>query len=786
MFKITARTVLELGAELISSDIIAFYELIKNGFDAGSKSGVDIEFHVFIPRRESKFIEKEARRQGAVSELRKLALTTPMPLADAGLRIAFEAEVKAASTRQDVAAVVKAYELEHNYIVVADAGSGMSKAQLNDAFLVIGTTSRKVDVERALSAGQDDVPYLGEKGIGRLSTMRLGNRLTVETATEADSTLNLLDINWRDFGDLDAMMEDIAVAPVDGPAKPTPAWHGTRIIIRDLLEAWTEERVGELCRYDFARLTDPHANKRKRPKVRVTFNGEPASIPFMPTPLLDAAHAKISGSYEIHDGEPILRSITEVFSLGFDHPHESDTTVLTTSELQSTIIDSAGNVDDETLVALGDFKFEIFWYNRRRLSRVDSTGEAKSLRDLQNAWSGIMLFRDGFRVFPYGEDKDDWLDLDRKALRNRGYTLNKTQFIGRVNISRTKNPHLLDQTNREGLRVTPEQTAFLEILRWSVQDGLGGFMRDVEKRYKDQKVELGEAQTRVDSIEKRARQSIKQLRKFVPKEGREDLVALEQTLLELSDFANLAKKRIEEAEKEGRQLIDMAGIGLMVEVVAHELARSSENTLQTLSSLQTADVPEHVRAQLHTLQSQMKTLSKRIRILDPMSVNGRQTKDKFDLAALIHDVLDAHVSQFERHGISLDLDLGDKPVRVRAVKGMMIQILENLVSNSVHWMDLRQQRDATYKPTIRIVLESGPLTITYEDNGIGIAPDNAEKVFRPFFSLKEKKKRRGLGLFIAREIANYHDGTLLLSDVVNPDTKRCHRFVLEFPSKIEL
>lgn len=50
MFHITARTVLELGSELISPDIIAFYELIKNGFDAGSKTGVDIRFDIVVSR----------------------------------------------------------------------------------------------------------------------------------------------------------------------------------------------------------------------------------------------------------------------------------------------------------------------------------------------------------------------------------------------------------------------------------------------------------------------------------------------------------------------------------------------------------------------------------------------------------------------------------------------------------------------------------------------------------------------------------------------------------------
>ena len=44
-FRITARTILQLGAELISSDGIAFYELIKNAFDAGSRR-VDVDVYV--------------------------------------------------------------------------------------------------------------------------------------------------------------------------------------------------------------------------------------------------------------------------------------------------------------------------------------------------------------------------------------------------------------------------------------------------------------------------------------------------------------------------------------------------------------------------------------------------------------------------------------------------------------------------------------------------------------------------------------------------------------------
>ena len=54
----------------------------------------------------------------------------------------------------------------------------------------------------------------------------------------------------------------------------------------------------------------------------------------------------------------------------------------------------------------------------------------KVVRELQEKWSGILLFRDGFRVFPYGEDEDDWLGLDRKC--PSGHFVSRTNRLGAV------------------------------------------------------------------------------------------------------------------------------------------------------------------------------------------------------------------------------------------------------------------------------------------------------------------------------------------------------------------
>lgn len=822
MFRITARTVLELGAELISSDIIAFYELIKNGFDAQARANpqtmrgrsVDVAFDIVLPRHpflkfrervdgeihraaldakqletdegeaavpssdDEAAIDKSAFHEsleGLRNEIKDALLSNASEPARAG----YTAAIDDAATIEELRRSLDQAQATFNTVTVSDRGSGMSTEDLSGAFLVIGTPSRKRAVEAALGTGATASPYLGEKGIGRLSAMRLGDRLRVETATASDTNMNTLEIDWRAFADMDAMLDQIPLSPEVGGAKPDPGWSGTDIIISDLLEQWTETRVRTMCEKNFAKLTDPSDDPARRPRIVITWNGERLGIPFMPKRLTDAAHAKVTGQYRIEKGEPLLVCTLEASDLGFEHPPVTETVVLAPVDLQGMLVGKDGEIEDEALVRLGAFSFEVYWYNRRRLSRSDTTGETKSLRDLQEEWGGIRLYRDGFRVFPYGEEDDDWLELDRTALRRRGYLMNKTQFVGRAMISRAENQRLVDQTNREGLRATPEQQAFLLIMREGVQGLLGNFMAGIERDYKAKQIDLSEAKGHVEELKGRAQNSIRKLRRMARDEDTEAVADVEQILLELSDFAERARLRIEQVEKEGRQMVDMAGVGLMVEVVAHELARSSENALKSLERLQGAQVPEGVRGHLNTLRAEMKSLNKRIRVLDPLSVSGRQRREVFSLDDLIKETIEAHQAQFERHKIEPVVNL--RPLRVRAVKGMVVQILENLISNSIYWLDMKRERQQSFRPRIEITLESGPPTIMYEDNGRGIAPENAEKVFRPFFSLKDVTRRRGLGLFIAREAANYHGGSLRLDERKDPETNRLHRFVLELP-----
>jgi signal transduction histidine kinase len=778
--------VLELGSELISSDIIAFYELIKNGFDARTKAGVDVRFDIVLSRRAYLRLRKEISSEIGVEELKIQIKSELLSTSSQAAREGFAMAIDKSTSIESLSLNFERAQKRFNTITVSDSGLGMSLEDLQHNFLVIGTPSRKKEVEAALKRGDKYTPYLGEKGIGRLSAMRLGERLKVKTARETDTNFNILKIDWTAFGDVDAMLDQIPVSPSIGKPKLKSDWSGTSIIISDLTENWTESRVREMAEYDFARLTDPFSDAGSRPRIAIYWNGERMAIPIMSNALLNAAHARVNGTYEINDGSPVLTCNFEALSLGFDHPVERQTLKLSEEDLQAAIIGKDGLAEDSALTSIGSFSFEAHWYNRRRLSAIDSIGEQRAVRELQEKWSGILLFRDRFRVFPYGEDEDDWLELDRKALRRSGYTLNKTQFIGRVNISRTRNPMLVDQTNREGLRETSEQYVLLQVLRYAVQDRLGMFMHDVERQYKHNKADFSDAQSKVSKLEDRARTAIRKLKKITPTEGNEAIEDLQQTLFEFSEFAAQARRRIEEVEQESRQMVEMAGVGLMVEVVAHELARASENALRALTKLKGNDVPDRLQSYFNTLQAEMKSIGKRVRVLDPMSVSGRQVSEIFALDELIRDAVDAHESQFKRHKVVVALDLPSRPLHVRAVKGMIVQIIENLISNSVYWLGMRAERESSFKAEIWIGLSSAPPTMTFEDNGRGIAPENREQVFKMFFSLKDNRRRRGLGLYIARDAAQYHGGTLVLDQDRNIETGRLHRFVLELPAGVQV
>jgi len=194
---------------------------------------------------------------------------------------------------------------------------------------------------------------------------------------------------------------------------------------------------------------------------------------------------------------------------------------------------------------------------------------------------------------------------------------------------------------------------------------------------------------------------------------------------------------------------------MLLKFVIHELSRVTQSTLSDLNKVRSAELSPTLKS----LGQQLKTLEKRLRILDPISAPGRQRRQSASIPEVIRTLLDAHGEQFERHKIEVVWENDSKSARLDAnvIVGQMYQIFENLISNSVYWLGhqramLAETRRGSqqYSPAIVINIEPQERRVTLADNGPGIDPSDRKKIFEPFFS--KKPGGRGLGLYIVRSL----------------------------------
>ena len=774
-FKVTARTVLQLGSELISSDSVAFYELIKNAFDARANR---VFIDVRVRMNHGTYLSHSNALRDGVSESPATLEThrrrilrdvdTSAPRADDLIK-----RIEQAETFPDLARRLE----EANYIQIRDRGHGMTAEDLEEIYLTIGTPHRRR--QRASQSGNGSLrPILGEKGLGRLSAMRLGWRVDVSTTVKGENRRNRLRVDWRQFTDDDLMVEDVVISPTKHyRAKQDPNSSGTRVRIYALTSAWSPSKLRDIAADEFSKLTDPFVPESRYP-INVRYNDEPVRIERFNDILFDYAHASAEAEYTVREDGPRFVGTVHYKMRGRETSFALDRTDLIS------ITEPSSSSD---LESLGPFSIRFYWYNRQALSAMEGIGDRQAVRELVAVWSGgLKVYRDGFRVNPYGSPDDDWLDIDRQALASSGYKVNRRQLIGVVTISSVNNPALVDQTNREGLRDCPEKVVLIRLLQHLIVSEFRNFLNAVDEEVKAQiPTSFDELEERVEFEERTIRRNLNILFKRYP-EVRNDLKLVRPINAAIDRIRSLMAEasRLAESYDAGHtQLTNLAGIGLMVEIVAHELNRATTHTLRVIADADSHDKDDELGSLLQTLGAQMQTLQRRLRILDPLSTAGRQRRERFDLVSWVRYILDAHAAQFARHDVELDFRVVQKSatptMRVNMVKGMFVQILENLIANTMYWLKLECQLNPSFTPRIRITLDRSERTLTLSDNGPGVPAERREEVFQPFFTTKRPGEGHGLGLYVSREIANYNGASLTLTDDETIHNGRLNTFILE-------
>lgn len=790
-FRITARTLFHLGADLISSDAMALYELVKNAFDAQSER-VSISVWARVPVADANIVIEEMARlidededvdTEKFEDLKKQALALLAGCDDD----AFCDPVREADDIDELYAAFSPV----NQIEVRDTGEGMSLADLNDIFLTVGTMSRKqvVDVRRNDGVEEGTRPILGEKGVGRLSTMRLGDRLFVETARLSDANFSALDLDWTLFSRRpDALLEDIDIEASRNGKKDRPK--GTTLYIRQLKTDWTEEKLTAIARDEFSRLNDPFERQARFP-IDLSFGDKPVQIPAFRSLLLDEAHAVLSATFGPDDPKHLLpngricKEATLRLRGNVDYRLRKRTQPI---DLSGVHLRSAANTSDEVLRSLGAFELKVYWYNRALLEEVDTIGDKKAVQQLVNAWSGgVMVYRDGFRVGGYGSGADDWLGLDRKALASGGYKVNRAQLIGRLGISSLANPALMDQTNREGLRDSPEKDALVAILKFTLESVFRTFLNKVDDEIRAREpIDIKELAQRVLKQRRTIAETLRLLYRRYPQIKSDPEIGgrIDQALTGIGEMMRGLEDLGASYNRAKTEMTVLAGIGLSVASIAHELRQVTTNALAMVDQLRGRRTPNDVPKALAPLSAQLKTLLTRLRVLDPLVTSGRQVKRKVELLEWVPMIVESAAPPFEEDEIDLEVVLlpatKSDNFEVNVVPGMVVQVVGNLLDNARYWLNRQRLDDPKVDPKVLIEVDEGRREIRISDNGPGIEPTMRSTVFDAFVTTKPPGAGVGLGLFISREIASYSNADLSLLDPEKTKLGMTTTFVLRF------
>ncbi|MDF9843743.1 MULTISPECIES: sensor histidine kinase [unclassified Paenibacillus] len=624
-------------------------------------------------------------------------------------------------------------------IIIYDEGDGMDGDVIENCWLVVGTANRLDDKEE-LEEGDVDVP-LGEKGLGRFSTMKLGNHLKLETTTLDSKCIWNLEIDWSKYGYKSRLFLDEVENKFYKTQKKEYERKYTRITITDIKDfigdEWTIKAINDFLLDSASKFINPYKALPRKFTVTVELidhNGDKKKwiLGKADSELFSQAHYEAKGTYVPGnlEMEYWVRNQGEII----EH-------LTVNIPLQRSLI----NDDKELEGYVGSFDYHFYIFNRTgsRLKEISNFGSSKEIRKALDRYTGgPMIFRDGFRIYPYGDPGDDWLELNKDRIRKGGKgRIVREQTAGYISLESTKAPYLVDQTNREGLVKNKSYDIFKRIVE-EIFKTLGNVVSRNEK-----------VRTFTDILDE-AKESANNIESFLfnsQKQG--NLINKEMYLAVMRDSEKI-QEGLKQINRRERSLVEISAIGMTSMQIAHELHNFINKILSILFELQTS-IPTGIKPRFELLEFNIKSLRTMISQIDEQAITMRRVKSSVDLVAQIKNISAAMEPILAKYNRKTKILVKNNvpSIVVKVNKGLIIQLFDNLILNSVYWINQIQVKSEDDFGVISIeITDDGE--VLFSDNGPGISEIDADAIFEPFFTRREEGK--GLGLFISKEIASFH------------------------------
>ncbi len=686
-FKPQARILELLGEQLIRNHRIALFELVKNSYDADSPE-VTIRFHNI--------------------------------------------------QNQDKA-----------WIEVRDSGEGMDLDIVLNVWLEPASDHKAKKRKKGERSKRFHRLPVGDKGVGRFAVQKLGRCITLITRKKNKSEL-LVKIDWNVLSEHKYLSDVSVIVTEREPEEFTGDTYGTLIRIDELRQNWTRGDIRHLYRSVNA-MVSPF---KSEDQFRVDFKMEPETgwLEGMFTPEDAEQFALFEFEFLLDDdGFQWEYRFTPFVALQADYKTEikprkriveNDPAFEFFSMKPPTAASWAKrekrtksiSLKQENSLGIGPIfgRLIVFDLDREITARYinDSSGLSKFLKEQ----GGMRVYRDGMRVYDYGEPGNDWLGLDVRRVQTPTRRLSNNLFLGEVHLDLSTSPKLKEKTNREGF---VENNAYREF-QYAVMCALTTFEAE---RQKDKeilrscfKLTKEERQSHLHGPE----EAIENLRKKVLKEG------LTETLGRYVD-------RVEKSYKEARNILMSAvGSGLGLSIVFHEMERGVRGLHLALEKGKPVDTLINMSEHL-------------VKLLDGAAYLVKSNKqESFKASVLVSHAVFTLDARFDYHNIRFVNGFEGLPEQDFTLKGsrrMLLATLTNLIDNAIHWIKVSRKSDKKDDAFIWV----GPShdlehpAILVADNGPGFQ-DPPEEVIKPFFT--RKLEGMGLGLYYADMAMKANNGRL--------------------------
>jgi signal transduction histidine kinase len=835
-FNVSARAAILIGRENIANSKGAIIELVKNCHDADSKFCiVYVDNELTAVNKNISLQQKQKLINAGINPLYFDVIYTEISdhfylKSDAKKRYfnAFEKRVK---------------KLAQLYII--DVGDGMSQETILKHWMTIGTDNKLFDYRT--SSGRIKS---GAKGIGRFALDKLGSQCTMttisrtkpETSQRNKSFGSVWTVDWRDFEGLSKTINnvtanleeltnsDLVSSTFDkandfdidnlwarlesgeyNKSLELPSTeefdnftHGTVLKISNLHDIWDAAQVTGIYK-DLEILVPPRDIQDFR--IFVLSSLEPKAYGEVLGPDCEDFDYKIEAKAneqqmveitvyrEEYDFDKIPDEFLQRESIKnkSNFPQKKFVINYSFSDLLSGFNDVNG-----VLETIGSFDFNFYFLKRTSTTKDTQRFFYKNFSDAKrkawlNQFAGIKMYRDSFRVRPYGEVDDpafDWLGLGLRqssspagvAKIDGGYRVRPENIAGAIYISRLSNLEFIDKSSREGFQETKAFSVFKSLII-SIIDKFErdrSFIANEFAQYdKDPNREIGKID---DDTERLAKEIIERERK---KRTAQKTSTLKIPPNELSILARFAEEKADEFEKlleEQKLLRAMASSGIVAASFGHDLGKTKNSLDSRFDELIELFAPK-VKAQdfddvhefdnpyefIKTMRKEDRNIAMWIGFSLGFTRKDKRKRKQLYLSEFFEQIQSDWKETLSDRGITLSVDCPDD-LKMRVFEIDFDSIFLNLIVNSIDaFTSTRPRTSPVRKINIIIDMDEDLININYQDSGPGLPKSlpTPEVIFEPMFTTRRSTSGEeigtGLGMWIVKTISDEYQAKVQLT-----------------------